>query len=67
MCTTVFVAETDTLWMTSVGAIDTLVTRVARVEGNTVTDFTMAEDEFELETGGATVGTIAAFPSKMSA
>jgi hypothetical protein len=52
--------------MTSVGTTDTLVTRVARVEGDTSTEFTIAGDKVELGTDGATVGIKDTFPSKMS-
>jgi hypothetical protein len=52
--------------MESVGAIDGLVARVTRVEGDTIAEFTMTEDKVELGTDGTTVGVMAAFPSKMS-
>jgi hypothetical protein len=49
-----------------VGATDTLVTRVVRVEGDTIPAFTMADDQAELRIDGATMEAFDAFPSKMS-
>jgi hypothetical protein len=61
------VTGTDVVEMASgVGATDTLVTRVVRVEGDTVPEFTMADDQTELGIDGATVEAFDAFRSKMS-